>query len=281
MIEVFVDYDKVSLETWTFPAGDQGVRISSYEEDTAPTNIWVEARIASSDDIMQLLMVTDALRRKYFDTGNMYLSIPYVPYAQQDRVCNPGEALSIKVMADLINNLEYDRVFIRDPHSEVTSALIHNVEVVNLFSDECTLPGELFDYLEGGVLVSPDAGAVKRTETIARWFDAKVLYGRKKRDLSTGAITSISIPSLDFSVAGKVVVIVDDICMGGGTFIPHAKQLKEAGAAKVVLLVTHGIFNNGLEQFNGIIDEIFCSDSYNAEADTTEYDGNFVMFSVS
>ncbi len=80
----------------------------------------------------------------------------------------------------------------------------------------------------------------------------------KERDVKTGALTNFKTAANDLS--NQTCFIVDDICDGGGTFAGTAKMLMEEGAAKVVLIVTHGIFSKGSEiEF---VDEIYTTDSY-------------------
>ena len=112
----------------TFPGGEEYVKLEwagrerNYLEET-----FITARLTSSSEVMRLLMVTDALRRRGF--RDISLNLGYVPYARQDRVCAEGESLSIKVFADLINSQKYQNVEIYDPHSTVTPALLDNCGV--------------------------------------------------------------------------------------------------------------------------------------------------------
>jgi len=64
------------------------------------------------------------------------------------------------------------------------------------------------------------------------------------------------------SLEGRTAIITDDICDGGYTFIKVAEQLKAKGASKVILFVTHGIFSKGLGVFDGLIDHVFTTDSF-------------------
>ena len=80
----------------------------------------------------------------------------------------------------------------------------------------------------------------------------------KERDVKTGALTSFKTMTGDLS--GQTCFIVDDICDGGGTFAGTAKMLKEKGAEKVILIVSHGIFSKGpVIEF---VDEVFTTDSF-------------------
>jgi ribose-phosphate pyrophosphokinase len=111
------------------------------------------------------------------------------------------------------------------------------------------------------VLVSPDAGANKKTFEVAKYFSTNFIRADKLRDLTTGQIKETIVYADDLT--GKTAVILDDICDGGRTFIELAKVLKAKGAAKVILFVTHGIFSAGLDPlFAGGIDAIWTTDSF-------------------
>lgn len=234
-------------ETFVFSGGEVNVRLPKiYYGD-----IVIHARINNSNDIMELLLVTDALRRQF--TGDIELVLPYVPYARQDRVMVEGESLSIKVFCDLINAQGYKKVYILDPHSNVTPALLDRCIVKDntyLFADAMIF----FEDKKGldinnFLLVSPDAGAKKKVEYLAKVYGYKkeIIVGGKTRNLQTGEITGSTIEQGASLVDGQDIVIVDDICDGGKTFIELAKVLKNLGAKNVYLVVTHGIFSKGMD----------------------------------
>ena len=102
-----------------FPCGEVFVKLDTDKiiGDTSLSPIVVIKKlITSSDDIMEILMLNDALHRAGIPFVS--LQIPYVPYSRQDRVMTNGESLSIKVFADLINSCEFVSVEIQDPYSE-------------------------------------------------------------------------------------------------------------------------------------------------------------------
>lgn len=253
----------INYKTWKFPGGEVGIKI---EDNLIYPEVKIVHRIQNSDDVMYLLMATNALRNK--GVKKIILSIPYVPYARQDRFMTDGESLSIKVFADLINSQNYDQVEILDPHSDVTTALINNVSVT---SNIQFASWAIDDYISRKLLttnfvypiyVSPDAGAIKKVDKLRHHMQMpwSLVTGQKHRDLLTGQITETSI-DVD-SVELKTCFIVDDICDGGRTFIELAKVLKEKGAESVILIVTHGIFSSGLAPLFKDIDTIYTTDSF-------------------
>lgn len=262
-IGVFSNYpcDMYKTNSKHFSGGELHVIVDALKGYINLTSITVTARLVSSDAIMELLLVTDALRRN-FPNKNYTLRIGYMAYGRQDRVCNEGEAFGLKVVCDLINNLKYDKVYLCDPHSDVNTALLNNCVVID--------QTYILKYITQGFfkpidvhLVSPDAGANKKCIKHCKDLGFKsMIRADKTRDIKTGDITGTTVFCDDLK--GEPVVIVDDICDGGRTFIELAKVLKGSkNAGKVTLVVTHGIFSNGFWCFEDFIDEIIYTDTFN------------------
>jgi ribose-phosphate pyrophosphokinase len=258
------------IQSFTFPGGECHVAVSTEQVSDQTT---VTASLHNSDDIMKLLLTVDAVRRVRHTAID--LLIPYVPYARQDRVCNPGEALSIKVMADIINGLACQSVTIVDPHSDVTAALINNCHVITQ-ADVLKRSSVAEQILrENWALVSPDAGAAKKIQTVAKAIAndsvfPDVFSAAKVRDTRTGAITSTTFHD---DVKGRKVLIVDDICDGGRTFIELATLLNQRGAAATMLYVTHGIFSKGLDLLREGLTHVYC---YNTMLPQNQHDPHFL-----
>jgi ribose-phosphate pyrophosphokinase len=197
---------------------------------------------------MTLVMIVDALRE--MGVENIRLTMPYIPYARQDRVCNNGEAFSIRAFANIINMLEFVSVVVWDAHSLVSTALIKNC--INIPQDKLVLlHKELIDWMliEPIYLVAPDAGSVIKTRAIAAMFPVQikgVLYAEKVREMSTGKIIATRIASqLPDDFGSSRILICDDIIDGGRTFIELAKVLNDYNPKELGLYATHGIFSQG------------------------------------
>ena len=111
------------------------------------------------------------------------------------------------------------------------------------------------------MLVAPDAGALKKIDAVARATGvSEYAILSKKRDVASGNLTGFALVAGD--VRGRVLLIVDDLCDAGGTFIGSAQVLRDAGAHSVSLYVTHGIFSKGVEHLlsNGV-DAIYTTTS--------------------
>lgn len=167
------------------------------------------------------------------------LELPYIPNARQDRTKHPEDIFTLKYFAEIINSLNFDSVEVLDPHSNVSSALINNIVVKNP-SDKIAeayfrINKELGD--DSFVLMFyPDEGACKR---YSDKFTTPYAFGIKERDWETGKIKGLSVFGDTGLISGNNVLIIDDICSKGGTFFHSAKKLKELGAEKIYLYITH------------------------------------------
>ncbi len=243
----------VALRQFAFPGGEIQVQVQA---EVAPADgLRINAHLATAADVMALLMTTDALRRAYPGLP-LTLRMPYVPYARQDRVCNPGEALGARVFCDLINAQNYAQVVVMDPHSDVTPALLNRVAI----EEVAPLIGRVVASLGDVALVAPDAGARKRVQALAKQLGGlPVVFAEKVRDTRTGEIVATSVVG---ELPNSKLLVVDDICDGGRTFIELAAALKDKQAAQgldqsLFLYVTHGIFSKGLDVLTPLYTQVF------------------------
>lgn len=239
----------LELTTSTFPSGESYIKIkdrllSSKLNPPSPTTIYY--LFNGDKSFMQLMLLTDSLRR--MGVKDIQLIIPYFPGARCDRVNekNAGEPLNVAVYAHFINAQKYSKVVVLDPHSDVTPALINNVEVVSnrffmtqVWADLLSNPDVAFK--DEFVLVSPDAGASKKIEAIQQLMNIPMVQAAKQRDMATGKLVpgACKIFAEPDQIKGKRCIIVDDICSKGGTFIAIANELKAMEAKEVYLAVTH------------------------------------------
>lgn len=252
MIKVFSEgqiREEVKYECFKFPCGEMHVRLID-PDYIKVSEVGIHFDFERTEEVIELLLLVDSLRNEDVKVGALYM--PYVPFSRQDRVAVQGDCFSLKVFANLINSLNIPYVFVTDPHSDVTSALINNIQIWS----QSDVFHEYFAGKKDFYLISPDAGASKKIYSLSKYVDCiEVVECSKTRDPKTGEIKGIRIPLLDFN--GKDCYIVDDIVDGGRTFIEIAKILKKRNCGKVVLMVSHGFFTKGLEVFDGLIDEIY------------------------
>jgi len=249
------------VNTFNFSGGEVHPKIERiYSEQ-----ISIHAFLHNANDIMELLLVKNAVDQiPHYRKKGVILNMPYIPYARQDRVCNPGEALSIKVFCDLINNMNFDKVIVADPHSDVAPALLNNCVVISQQEILQKFEGLKNKFSKKEItLVSPDAGAEKKILKVAQHFGGlEILHATKIRDTTNGQITSTELIA-PFVIGDKDFLIVDDICDGGMTFIKLAEEIKKFQPKSISLYVTHGIFSKGyLPLLEAGISEIYTTDSF-------------------
>ena len=189
---------------------------------------------------------------------NDYLYIPYIPNARQDRVKSNEDIFTLKYFAEIINSLKFKKVYAIDPHSSVSEALINNIEVVppKYFIEQVLGRINTNDIL----MFYPDEGAMKRYSGMVKLPYA---FGIKKRDWETGKILGLDASGDVDAIAGKDILIVDDICSRGGTFYHSAKKLKELGANKIYLYVSHceNTILDGDLLTSGLIEKVYTTNS--------------------
>ncbi len=238
-----------------YPDGQVNVELQLEATDTLQSII-IEARMSSYKDLMTILAVNDVLHHDGFSTVELYC--PYILSSRSDRRFKDYQSFDLKIVASIINSCGFNRVFVCDQHSDVTSALID--KCVNL--DAYTSWIQLVDFdWKDKLLISPDAGVYKKIFPLSEILGCQVVTGNKVRvDGKPDVI-------IHGDVNGKDCVIVDDICDGGRTFESLGLKLKTMGARSVTLFVTHGIFSKGTNLEH--IDEVFTTNSYQ-ELEQTE-----------
>jgi ribose-phosphate pyrophosphokinase len=261
----------ISRDLLVFSGGEVQVRLLDLPAQADSATL--TQRIYDSNQFIELLLVTNALRERYGADFPVDLVCPYLPYARQDRVCYPGEAFSLKVACSLINAQGYRAVTVFDTHSKVALGLLErcrNLTPAHLLAGY--FAGlEQRDRRDGTSLrretgiVSPDKGAVARASEVSRQYDLELVLAEKVRDPNDGKIVSTRVNCRH--LASRNLLIVDDICDGGRTFIELARELKNITNGRIGLYVTHGIFSKGFGVFRGLIDEIVTVNLFPAAAE--------------
>lgn len=214
-----------------------------------------------NDELVALIYITQHLRAHGVRYVELYM--PYIPNARQDRVKYDEDVFTLKYFAWVINSLGFDKVRVIDPHSSVAEALIDRIEVLTpaMFVDT-TIRSIYQGYEVDGPILAfyPDEGAMKRYSGMVKMPYA---FGIKDRDWSSGQINGLSVCDCGQSIKGKTVLIIDDISSRGGTFYHSAKKLKELGADKVFLYVTHceNTILDGEVLTSGLIEKVFTTSS--------------------
>lgn len=214
----------------------------------------------NNEELVTLIFLTQHFRSHGFK--EIYLKMPYIPNARQDRVKNAEDVFTLKYFAQVINWLGFETVTVLDPHSSVSEALIDRLVVQtpqNIVNQVIKILPQN-DNVAPLMMFYPDEGAMKRYSNM---FAIPYAFGIKKRDWSSGAIKGLDVSGMTDKIAGSRVLIVDDISSRGGTFYHSAKKLKELGATEIYLYISHceNTILNGEVLTSGLIDRVYTTNS--------------------
>ncbi len=192
----------------------------------------------ANDNLMELLIMTDALRRA--SSRRVTAVVPYFGYARQDRKTSARTPITAKLVANLIEKAGVDRVLTMDLHAGQIQGFF-DMPVDNLYAAPVfTLDiRHHFPDLDTLQVVSPDVGGVLRARDLAKRIGAGLAVVDKRRS-GPNEIESMSVIG---DVTGKTCLIVDDICDTAGTLCAAAKLLREEGAVAVHAYISHGVLS--------------------------------------
>ena len=193
----------------------------------------------ANDNLMELLIMTDALRRS--SAARITAVIPYFGYARQDRRAKARTPISAKLVANLLTEAGVDRVLTLDLHAAQIQGFF-DVPVDNLYAAP-VFALDVQHHFKGRVndlmVVSPDVGGVARARELATRIGAPLSIVDKRRE-KAGEIAEMTVIG---DVAGKACIIVDDICDTAGTLVKAAQVLTDNGATEVHAYITHGVLS--------------------------------------
>ncbi|WP_371410263.1 ribose-phosphate pyrophosphokinase [Priestia megaterium] len=240
----------------------------------------VEFKFESDEDLLKLQFVKRYIDSLRTTVSRVELVIYYMPYSRMDR-SEGGSPFTLKYVTEFINSLDFEKITVIEPHSDVTMALLDRAEPLYVTFD--LLPtvmkevgfDESVDYV-----VFPDAGASKRYSKIG---DFCTLVGHKDRDFATGKIQGLELIGIN-NRAGEKAVIVDDLSSYGGTFVATSKELRKMGVKEVYLLVAHAENSVFKGELFDHIDRLFTTDSIMSEQNKWEnrkFDSKLKVYEVS
>jgi len=194
-----------------------------------------------NDNVMQLLIIADALKRA--SAKSITAVIPYYGYARQDKKVKPRVPISAKLVADLITVAGVNRVISIDLHAGQIQGYF-NIPVDNIFSAPIVLNYIRKHFKDNLSVISPDAGGVERARAFAKRLDASLAIIDKRREAPNVAEAM----NIVGDVKGKTAVILDDMVDTGGTLIEAAQALVQNGAGHVYACCTHPVLSGDAAQ---------------------------------
>lgn len=186
--------------------------------------------------LMELLIMLDAFKRA--SARQITAVVPYYAYARQDRKAHGREAISAKLVADLLTTAGADRVVAMDLHTPQIQGFF-DILVDHLFAAPVLVQYLEKKNLEDIVVVSPDVGGVTRARAIAKKLNAPIAIIDKRRTAHNQA----EVMHIIGDVAGRTAIMVDDLVDTAGTLVAGAKLLEQQGAKAVYAACCHGILS--------------------------------------
>ena len=258
----YPEKSEIEFKISKFPDGQQTIDIviDNLSSSLLMKIVVIKSRLNNFKDLELIICANQAL--KNLGAERVHLYVPYFMGARSDRRFQDGGINYLKqVISPIINSQNFSSVIVLDPHSDVLEACLSNFNKVDNFK----LVDFALESLNGRssqtLIVSPDAGALKKIYDVAKHFNiTNVVTASKVRDIVSGNIVRTELPGMFLSDI-EHIIIIDDICDGGRTFIELAKEIKQQTNIPIYLIVTHGIFSAGLEQLTEHIDGIFTTNS--------------------
>lgn len=250
-----------------YPDGSSYAQITKFDKEFV-------FRINSYEDLWNLKQITDV----YSHNGlRPIITIPNLIDAQADRRFSRIESFNLKLVCEFLNNMYADFKIFHPHNSEVVEALINNVQIIdntkfislvleNIVNEKFGVQWDKFQkdsVLNNLILMSSDAGGFKPLMKLCNNLDwqGETFSASKSRRFENNQSSLIQqVNREDFQ--GKDILIVDDICVYGGTFKGLSKLLKERNCGKLYLAVSHMTVQNlGQEPVTNYFDKVFCTNS--------------------
>ncbi|RCH71169.1 MAG: hypothetical protein DBX06_06275 [Candidatus Poseidoniales archaeon] len=264
--------ESVDLVSRRFPDGEGYIRVPSESiESVRSEPVVLVSNTYPDSGVLETILLLEAIAsvrkgdlsnykgeepQSLPDVGpGVFLAIPYFGYSRQDKRFSPGEAVSARVIGEMLARC-CDGIAILDLHApEVLEGLDVPVEFVSAMSE---VAERLSAKVKPDFILSPDKGAIDRATEVANLMGCEFSYLEKTR---IDARTIEHTPK-DLDVDGKIVAIVDDMISTGGTICRASDALRRQGAIAVHAACTHGLFTAGaISRLANHVDGVHSSDS--------------------
>lgn len=234
-----LDVPDVLIDLHEFPDGEVLPTVPTRKGGTV---IFYRSLHHMNHRILPLLLAADAYRRA--GASRVVLVAPYLGYLRQDAVFRPGQSLSRDVVGRLIGG-GFDRVVTVQAHLHRTSSL---AQVLGVRGDSLNVSGALAEVASDGthrLVVGPDVESTPWAREAADRLHGDWLTFEKQRLGDRTVVLTLPSPE---KVAGRAVLLLDDVCSSGGTLIQAIAQLRDAGAASVDVALAHALFDAAVER---------------------------------
>lgn len=230
-----------------FPDGEVQITLDSFNRKD---DILVECRITSAEELFILMQVMDILDRQEVTYS---VTIYYLMGMRMDRVMDFNRPFTLKVVSTFLSRSKAKEIRILEPHSKKIFDL-NNIFIEHI---DDLLEGFKAELLSCHQLVLPDAGAQKRYPNISN-----AIFCSKVRDEQTGKLIEFEVKNPN-DIQSKDLLILDDLCDGGGTFCGIAAELKKYKPdVSINIFVTHMVNRKGIENLAKTFNKVYFTNSY-------------------
>ena len=239
----------MKYERYKYPDGGIYAVITDF------TNPIITERINTYEDLFFIKSLKEVC--DYNRVKNVELVIPCMFQQQHDRRFEENQSFELKIVSDFINSCNFDKVSVFHPHSDSTQMGLNNVHII----DNSEFVSKVLDDIGSNpIMLSTDGGSYKWINKLADKlnYESEVYGASKSRDPQTHKLVQV-IDRQDFQ--GKDILILDDLCVFGGTFLGLAKMLKERNVGKIYLAVSHITVENPNKELSNLYDKIYCTNS--------------------
>ena len=249
----------------------------SFNESVRGATVFiVQSTFPPVENLFELLLMIDAAKRA---SAHCVIAVmPYFGWARQDRKDKPRVSIGAKLVANILHAAGCDRVMTCDLHADQIQGFF-DFPVDHIYASSIFLPYLREKNIENLAIAAPDMGGAKRANAYARYLQCPVIICHKSRERANvvGSITAIG------DVAGKNVVIVDDMIDTAGTLTKAANVLKEMGASSVRACATHAVFSgNAYERIaSSALEEVIVTDTIPLSSDPEKDKSKITVHSVA
>jgi len=234
------------------------VRLRVTETSIGSSTVILQSIADPTDtSIIEFCFLADALTR--LGVRDILAVVPWLGYSKQDKVFRPGEPLSVKVVAKMLQVAPIKHLITLDLHNLAILGFF-DIPVTNLSAQQLFVDYFRTQVTKNTIVIAPDAGAIKSATSFASLLDVPVVYMDKKRDLTTG---KVHVMGISRPVDEADVIIIDDMIVTGNTLVSTCEFLKKQHVTSIRVAATHHLYVPGAQkalEASGV-DEIVVTDT--------------------
>jgi ribose-phosphate pyrophosphokinase len=209
----------------------------SFEETVRGQDVFlIQSTMPPTENLFELLLLIDAAKRA--SARSVVAVIPYFGFARQDRKSKPRVAIGAKLVANMLETAGVDRIMTMDLHADQIQGFFE-IPVDHLYASTIFLP--YLQSIDTGnlIMAAPDAGGAKRANSYAKKLNLGLALCHKQRKVAN----EVAEMTVIGDVAGKDVILVDDMVDTAGTLTKAADLFMEKGAKSVRAFCTHAVLS--------------------------------------